>query len=97
MDVDEVVDLTSALVAVDTCNPPGHERPIADAVRAALDPWRPVWTEVEPAAGRLSLVAALPHPAGPGNRPTLIINGHLDVVPVASGRLEPRPLRSVRR
>jgi acetylornithine deacetylase/succinyl-diaminopimelate desuccinylase len=83
VDVDEVVDLTSALVAVDTCNPPGNERPIGDAVRAALDPWRPVWTEFEPAAGRLSLIAALPHPAGPGNRPALIINGHLDVVPVA--------------
>jgi acetylornithine deacetylase/succinyl-diaminopimelate desuccinylase len=84
VDVDEVLGLTSALVAIDTRNPPGNERPIADVVRAALDPWHPVWTEVEPAAGRLSLVAALPHPAGPGDRPTLIINGHLDVVPVAT-------------
>ncbi len=84
VNVDEVVGLTSALVAVDTRNPPGNERPIADAVRAALDPWRPVWTEVEPDAGRLSLIAALPHPDGPGDRPTLIINGHLDVVPVAT-------------
>jgi succinyl-diaminopimelate desuccinylase len=84
VNVDEVVGLTAALVAVDTRNPPGHERPIADVVRAALDPWHPVWTEVEPAAGRLSLIAALPHPDGPGERPTLIINGHLDVVPVAA-------------
>ena len=47
--------------------------------------WHPVWTEVEPAPGRLSLVAALPHPEGPAARRTLIINGHLDVVPVAAG------------
>ncbi len=82
MDTDAVVALTSALVAVDTQNPPGRERPIAGAVHDALDRWRPVWTEVEPEPGRLSLVAAIPHPDGPGDRPTLIVNGHLDVVPV---------------
>jgi succinyl-diaminopimelate desuccinylase len=84
VDIDEVVDLTSALVAVDTRNPPGNERPIESVVRDALAPWRPAWTEVEPAPGRLSLVASLPHPDGPRERPTLIINGHLDVVPVAA-------------
>ena len=68
VDADEVVELTAALVAVDTCNPPGNERPIDEVVRAALDRWHPVWTEVEPAPGRLSLVAALPHPEGPGDR-----------------------------
>lgn len=77
-----VVELTSALVAVDTRNPPGGEAPIAGVVHDALDRWSPDWTEVEPEAGRLSLVAALPHPDGDGSRPTLIINGHLDVVPV---------------
>ncbi len=83
VDIDEVVDLAAALIAVDTCNPPGLERPIAPAVHDALDRWHPAWTELEPAPGRLSLVAVLPHPDGPGDRPTLIINGHLDVVPVA--------------
>jgi succinyl-diaminopimelate desuccinylase len=81
VDTDAVVALTSALVAVDTQNPPGGERPISDAVHDALSQWRPVWTEVEPEAGRLSLVAEIPHPDGPGRRPTLIVNGHLDVVP----------------
>lgn len=84
MDVDEVVNLTSALVAVDTRNPPGNERPIEEVVRGALERWRPKWTEIEPAPGRMSLVAALPHPAGAGDRPTLLINGHLDVVPVTA-------------
>ncbi|MBO0730211.1 MAG: M20 family metallopeptidase [Acidimicrobiaceae bacterium] len=83
VDVDGVVELTKALVAVDTRNPPGGERPIAGVVREALDRWRPVWTEVEPSPGRLSLVARLSHPEGerPG-RKTMIVNGHLDVVPV---------------
>ncbi len=84
VDVDEVVALTAALVAIDTCNPPGRERPIEGVVRSALERWHPAWQEVEPAPGRLSLVATLPHPRGPGDRPTLIINGHLDVVPVTT-------------
>jgi acetylornithine deacetylase/succinyl-diaminopimelate desuccinylase family protein len=83
-DLDEVVALTAALVAVDTRNPPGNERPIEGVVRAALERWHPTWTEVEPLPGRLSLIASLPHPAGPGHRPTLVVNGHLDVVPVAA-------------
>jgi acetylornithine deacetylase/succinyl-diaminopimelate desuccinylase family protein len=84
VDVDELLALSAALVAVDTRNPPGNERPIEGVVRAALDRWQPAWDTVEPAPGRLSLVATLPHPAGPGDRPTLIINGHLDVVPVTT-------------
>lgn len=82
VNTDRVVELTSALVAVDTRNPPGGEAPIAGVVHDALDRWRPEWTEVEPEDGRLSLVAAVPHPDGDGPRPTLIVNGHLDVVPV---------------
>lgn len=81
VDIDAVVALTSALVAVDTQNPPGNERPISDAVHDALAGWRPLWREVEPEPGRLSLIAEVPHPDGPGDRPTLIVNGHLDVVP----------------
>ncbi len=85
VDAGRVVGLTKALVAVDTRNPPGGESPIEDVVRAALDQWQPRWTSVEPAPGRLSLIAELPHPAGPDpDRLTLIVNGHLDVVPVSA-------------
>ncbi len=77
-----LVELTSALVAVDTRNPPGNEREAAGVLRDALRRWSPTWTEVEPEPGRLSLVAEIPHPDGPGDRPSLLINGHLDVVPV---------------
>ena len=83
VDVDRLVSLTSALVAVDTRNPPGNEAPIEEVVRSALDARTSRWRSLEPALGRLSLVAELDHPAGPDpRRPTLIVNGHLDVVPV---------------
>jgi succinyl-diaminopimelate desuccinylase len=83
VDADRLVELTSALVAVDTRNPPGNEAPIEEVVRQSLQGRRPEWTSVEPAPGRLSLIAKLPHPeGGQGTRPTLIVNGHLDVVPV---------------
>lgn len=83
VDAEAVVELTKALVAVDTRNPPGNEAPIESTVRDALAPRTPRWTPVEAAPGRLSLVADMPHPEGPRRgRPRLIVNGHLDVVPV---------------
>jgi succinyl-diaminopimelate desuccinylase len=83
LDVDDLVELTKTLVSIDTRNPPGNEAPIEQAVRDALAPYHPAWTRIEPAANRVSLVAELPHPEGPRpDRRKLIINGHLDVVPV---------------
>src|ERR1700722_5654653 len=82
VDVDELLALTRALVAVDTRNPPGNEAAVAGVCRQALAPYGATITEVEPAAGRLSLLASLPHPSGAPSRPPLIVNGHLDVVPV---------------
>ena len=82
VDTDELVALTQALVAVDTRNPPGNERAVAGVCRRALAPYGATVTEVEPAEGRLSLLASVAHPNGAAARPTLIVNGHLDVVPV---------------
>ena len=86
VDRERVVELTRLLVSVDTRNPPGNEGPIEDTVREALKRWQPRWTRVEPAPGRLSLVAEIAR-SGRGDeaaapRPCLIVNGHLDVVPV---------------
>jgi succinyl-diaminopimelate desuccinylase len=82
VDGDQLIELASSLIAVDTSNPPGNEALVAAALRQALAPWRPSWAEVEPAPGRLSLVGRV----GTGRRRTLIVNGHTDVVPVVAGR-----------
>src|SRR5437764_15461432 len=76
---DEVVELTQRLVRIDTRNPPGNERAAADVCREALEPFGAAFEEVEPAPGRTSLIATI---GDAGDRPTLIVNGHLDVVPI---------------
>jgi succinyl-diaminopimelate desuccinylase len=83
VDQERLVELTKSLVRIDTRNPPGNEAPIEEAARAALDGRAASWLRIEPAPGRVSLVAEIAHPDGPNpSRPTLIVNGHLDVVPV---------------
>lgn len=86
VDVDAVIDATRRLVQIDTQNPPGNERRAIAAARHLLDPLGATFSEVEPEPGRTSLIATLTANRGDGSRPTLIVNGHLDVVPVeASG------------
>lgn len=80
VDAGALVDLTRALVAVDTQNPPGNEREAVGVCRDALAPFDARFEEFEPAPGRTSLVATVG--TGEPGRPTLIVNGHLDVVPV---------------
>ena len=46
VDIDGLVDLTSALVAVDTRNPPGNERAAGAVCREALAPWGATVQEV---------------------------------------------------
>ncbi|MDP9071374.1 MAG: M20 family metallopeptidase [Actinomycetota bacterium] len=83
VDVATLVTLTQALVAVDTQNPPGNERAILEVARGMLEPFGARFEEVEPEPGRTSLLATVG--AGDGSRPTLLVNGHLDVVPVDAG------------
>jgi len=78
VDPEAVVERTRALVAVDTQNPPGRERAALAACRTMLEPFGARFEEFEPEAGRASLLATV----GTGDRPVLIVNGHLDVVPV---------------
>lgn len=75
-----LVELTRALVAVDTQNPPGNERAAIGICRDALAPFDARFDEFEVAEGRTSLLATVG--SGAPGRPTLIVNGHLDVVPV---------------
>jgi acetylornithine deacetylase/succinyl-diaminopimelate desuccinylase family protein len=80
VDEDALVDLTRALVAVDTQNPPGHERAAIGVCRQALTPFGAAFEEFEVAPDRTSLLATVG--TGEPGRPTLVVNGHLDVVPV---------------
>jgi len=76
-----VVAATQALVRVDTRNPPGDETRIVAACRELLAPLGAEIEVIEPKPGRVSLVATLPR----NGKPVLIINGHLDVVPISAG------------
>lgn len=78
VDADALVERTRALVAVDTQNPPGREREALGVCRDMLEPFGARFEEFEPEPGRASLLATV----GQGDRPVLIVNGHLDVVPV---------------
>ena len=80
VDIDALVDLTRALVAVDTQNPPGNEAAAIGVCREALAPFDARFEEFEVSPGRTSLIASVG--TGEPGRPTLIVNGHLDVVPV---------------
>jgi acetylornithine deacetylase/succinyl-diaminopimelate desuccinylase family protein len=97
VDVERLIDLASSLIAVATSNPPGNEAALSGALRDALAPWKPSWTEVEPAPGRLSLIARVPRPkdggTSTGARPTLIVNGHTDVVPAVAERWSRDPFK----
>lgn len=98
VDVEHLVELTSELVKVPTTNPPGQEQAVADLLRDAMASWDVHWQEVEPAPGRLSLVGRLnaSGPGDPASAPTLIVNGHTDVVPVVAERWSRSPFDPTR-
>lgn len=78
------VTLAAELIRVDSVNPglvPGAagESAIAEYLRARLD-GAGFATHLVDAGGRPSLVAVAP---GPADRPTVVLNGHLDTVGVA--------------
>ncbi len=78
VDADAVVGATQALVRVDTRNPPGEEVRVVAACRELLGPLGARVEVIEPSPGRASVVAALPRTG----KPVLVVNGHLDVVPI---------------
>ena len=82
VDKHALVGLTRALVAIDTQNPPGNESAAIPVATRALEPWSTETRIVEPEPGRGSVVITVPATSGHADAPTLIVNGHLDVVPV---------------
>jgi acetylornithine deacetylase/succinyl-diaminopimelate desuccinylase family protein len=92
VDAEAVVDLTKALVAVDTQNPPGFETAAIGICREALEPFGAAVEEFEVVSGRTSLLARVS--GGRPDLPTLIVNGHLDVVPVDFSGWKHDPFRA---
>ncbi|KAB2812666.1 M20 family metallopeptidase [Pimelobacter simplex] len=80
---DRVVALTEALVRCDTQNPPGRESSVVPALVGVLEGLGCAVEVVEPVVGRPSVLATY-RPAGAGDAGTLLVNGHLDVVPVVA-------------
>jgi acetylornithine deacetylase/succinyl-diaminopimelate desuccinylase-like protein len=76
---DEVVDLLSDLIRINTSNPTHPERPAAEWVAEKLDEVGIASQIIEAAPGRASTVARVE--GSDPSRPPLLIHGHLDVVP----------------
>jgi acetylornithine deacetylase/succinyl-diaminopimelate desuccinylase-like protein len=72
-------ELTRRLVRTPTVNPPGDEAAAQDHVRAVLEAAGVAVEEFSAAEGRPNLVARLD---GRGERPALVLHGHVDVVGV---------------
>jgi succinyl-diaminopimelate desuccinylase len=77
IDRDELVELTRRAVRFPTVNPPGDEAPLAEMLAATLRREGVGAELVAHGPGRASLAARL---RGSGERPALILTGHLDVV-----------------
>ena len=76
----QVTDLLSQLIRIDTSNPPGNETAAAEFIRDLLATHGLKAEIVESAPGRGSLVARVP---GKGERKSLLLMSHLDVVPAS--------------
>ena len=88
----EVVDLFTALLRVDTTNPPGNETACAEVLRAYLEDNGLPCTVVGELPHRQNLVTRLDG-ARPG--PTLTFLGHMDVVPADAAEWSVPPFAGV--
>lgn len=80
VDTRRCVDLATAMIQCDTRNPPGDETRIVALLTDVMLGLGAAVEVFEPAPGRPSLLAR--HGPCDGSRPILLVNGHLDVVPV---------------
>jgi succinyl-diaminopimelate desuccinylase len=73
----DVAELCRRLISIPSENPPGDVRAVAEFVAGTLRSWglSPAW--LEPVPGKVNLLTSV----GPDQGPTLVLNGHLDVVP----------------
>lgn len=78
--MDAVVALTRALVAIPSANPPGDESAVAAHLVEVLENLGLSTEIVEPAPGRVSVLAMTGDGRETG-KPILLVNGHIDTVP----------------
>src|SRR5690349_15580386 len=78
---DEVVAVTQKLVRIRSENPPGDTREVCRAIAEELEPAGFDVEIYEAVEGLANVVATYGFPE-PG--PTLVLNGHVDVVPVGA-------------
>lgn len=80
---EEAIEHFKALLRIPTVNPPGNERPAADYLARVLEAEGIEHTIVESEPTRASIVARLRARTNGGSaKGPLLLNGHLDVVPV---------------
>lgn len=88
----EIAQITSDLVRFDTTNPPGNERQAVEYLAGILKPLGFECQLIEHDPQRATLCAAL---KGSGERGALVLNGHVDVVPVGAGSWQHPPFAGV--
>src|SRR3954447_24148700 len=86
---DEVVELCSELIRIDTSNPTSTERAAAEWVAGKLDEVGVEARLYESEPGRASVVTSIEGSAR--SRPALLLHGHLDVVPADPGEWSVHP------
>src|SRR5207249_4018334 len=79
---DEVTELLSRLIRVDTTNPPGNETAAAELLREYLEQHGVACELYARVPERANLVARIP---GRGDGPTLLLLSHTDVVLADAG------------
>jgi succinyl-diaminopimelate desuccinylase len=84
VDIARCAELAAAMVRCDTRNPPGDETAVIALLTDVLTGLGAHVEVFEAAQGRLSVLATVTGPSVPGTqrRPRLLVNGHIDVVPV---------------
>ncbi|MCX8060959.1 MAG: M20 family metallopeptidase [Anaerolineales bacterium] len=88
----DIARITSDLVCFDTTNPPGNERHAVEYIAELLKPQGYECRFIEHEPRRATLYACL---KGSGERGALVLNGHVDVVPVGAGGWQHPPFAGV--
>src|SRR5919106_3463900 len=79
----DAISLLQELLRLDSTNPPGNEKPVAEALEGRLSSAGLSTEIVASPEGRPNLVAKL---EGPRDRPALVLLSHTDVVGVEADR-----------